>query len=303
MKIAVLTSGGDSPGMNSIIFGIFSACQTYKVELYGVIGGYDGLIDDKFVRIEFSSLDGKFNQGGSLLKCGRSARFLKPTYFKKAIKNLKSNDIDTLIIIGGDGTIKGAIALRDAGIKVIGIPGTIDNDLNFSYTIGFDTAMNNIVNAVDNIMDCLSAFSYGSVIKIMGRNCTSLIESVAKALHTEYIITNPNLDLDVLAKKIKKQHDNQHLPPVVLVLEDVIDCVKLAEIFTEKTGFQWRSHILGYIQRGGKPSAFDRRYGYSVGSTAVNYILKNQTGFALGMDNDCLVKKNFEETIIVNKIS
>lgn len=297
-KIAVLTSGGDAPGMNSTIFGIFSACQEHGVKLYGVIGGYDGLIDNKFIPLEYSTLEGRINRGGSMLKSSRSPRFLKSTYFKKAVNNLNTNKIDTLIVIGGDGSIRGAVALRDAGISIITLPGTIDNDLNFSYSIGFDTATNNIVNAVDNINDCLSSFSYGSVIKIMGRDCTKLIECAAKALHTEYIITDAHINIDTLARRVKKAHDGNHLPPAVLVLEDIVDCNELAMTLTNKTGFQWRSHILGYIQRGGTPSAFDRRYGYAAGEMAVGCAIAHDTGFTIGMDGDTLVKKSFEETII-----
>lgn len=297
-KIAVLTSGGDAPGMNSTIFGIFCACEKHNVKLYGVIGGYDGLIDNKFIPIDYAMLDGRINRGGSLLKSGRSSRFLKANYFKKAIANLVANKIDGLIVIGGDGSTRGAMALRDAGVNIITLPGTIDNDLNFSFTIGFDTATNNIVHAVDNITDCLSAFNYGTVIKIMGRDCTALIESVAKALHTEYLITDAHTNIDILARKIKKSHDGNHLPPVVLVLESVMDVNALAIEFTKKTGFQWRSHILGYIQRGGTPSAFDRRYGYAAGEMATDCLANNDSGFAIGMDGDKLVKKSFENTII-----
>ncbi len=297
-KIAVLTSGGDAPGMNSTIFGAFCACEKHNVKLYGVIGGYDGLIDNKFVPLDYSILEGRINRGGSLLKSGRSSRFVKPSYFKRAVTNLNANKIDGLIVIGGDGTIRGAMELKEAGINVITLPGTIDNDLNFSFTIGFDTATNNIVNAVDNITDSLSAFGYGTFIKIMGRDCTALIESVAKALHTEYLITDAHINMDTLARKVKKSHDGNHLPPIVLVLEDVMDVSALASIFTKKTGFQWRSHILGYIQRGGTPSAFDRRYGYAAGEMAVDSLYSKESGFAIGMDGDELVKKSFEDTII-----
>lgn len=297
-KIAVLTSGGDAPGMNSTIFGVYCACEKHGIKLYGVIGGYDGLIDNKFVPLDYSALEGRINRGGSLIKSGRSARFLKATHFKKAVANLNANGIDALIVIGGDGTIRGAMELKDAGINIITLPGTIDNDLNFSFTIGFDTATNNIVNAVDNITDCLSAFGYGSVIKIMGRTCTELIESAAKALHTEYLVTDAHINIDTLARKVKKAHDGNHLPPVVLVLEDVMDVNTLASTLTNKTGFQWRSHILGYIQRGGTPSAFDRRYGYAAGEMAVDCIYNHDAGFAIGMDGDTLVKKSFEDTII-----
>lgn len=296
-KIAVLTSGGDAPGMNSALFGIYSACRDNNIKLIGFIGGYDGLIDNNFKEITFDTLDGRINRGGSIIKSSRCPRFLKPTYFKKAVQNLKDNKVDALIIMGGDGSIRGAMELINAGIKVIVIPCTIDNDLNFSYTLGFDSATNNIVNAVDNISDSISAFGYGSVIKIMGRYCTDLIDSVANAIHTDLVIKSKDFDEKELLRKIKATRDNNHLPSIVLVLEDTVDCVDYALRLQEKCKFQWRAHILGYIQRGGTPSAFDRRYGYSAGQKVVDYILNNETGFAVGLDNDVLVKKSLEETI------
>ena len=296
-KIAILTSGGDAPGMNAAIYGAYTACLNKNIVPYGVIGGYDGLIDNNFVKLEFSMLRGNIDRGGSLIKSSRCPRFLKPTYFKKAVKNLTDNKIDAVIIIGGDGSIRGAMALRDAGIKVITLPGTIDNDLNFDFTIGYDTATNNIVNAVDNIMDSISSFNYGAVVKIMGRDCPDLINSVAGALHTDLIVKSKDFDINALVKKIKATHDDNHLPPVVLVLEDLVDCTYLANVLQEKCKFQWRPHILGYIQRGGSPSAFDRKYGYSAGILAVDYICNGEFGFSVGLIGNELKKQPLEDTV------
>ncbi len=296
-KIAVLTSGGDAPGMNSAIYGIYTACSEHNIPLIGFIGGYDGLIDNKFVEIDFSLLTGKINVGGSVLKSSRCPRFLKKNYFNKALQNLKSNKIDALIVIGGDGTIRGAKDLRDAGINVLTLPATIDNDLNFSYTIGFNTALNNIVDSIDKISDCLSSFDYGGVVKIMGRDCEDLINAAALALHTDLIVTKSDFDLNALVKKIKRTHNDVHLPTIVLVREDCVDCNELAKILQEKCKFQFRPHILGYIQRGGTPSAFDRSYAYSVGQKSVDYILNNKFGVSIGMQGTELVEKHFEEAI------
>ena len=296
-RIGILTSGGDAPGMNSAIFGVFNACKENNIDLIGFIGGYDGLIDNNYVKINFDILSGKINMGGSLLKSSRSPRFLKKPHFNKALKNLKDAKIDALIVVGGDGTIRGARDLKNAGIKVITLPGTIDNDLNFSYTIGYNTALNNIVDAVDKISDCLSSFNYGGVVKIMGRDCDDLINAVALALHTDLVVKTSDFDLNDLVKRIKRTHNNENLPTVVLVREDCVDTNKLANILQEKCKFQFRPHILGYIQRGGTPSAFDRSYGYSAGCEAVKLILNNEHGFALGMEGINLTKKSFEETI------
>ena len=296
-RIAILTSGGDAPGMNTAIYGAYCSCLKRNIVPIGIVGGYDGLIDNNFIKLNFDLLRGNIDRGGSILKSGRSPRFLKQTYFKKALQNLKENKIDALIIIGGDGSIRGAMELRDAGVNIITIPATIDNDLNFSFTLGYDTATNNIVNAVDNIMDSLYSFNYGAVVKIMGRDCPDLIDSVASALHTEFVVKNKDFNLNQLVKKIKATHDNEHLPSVVLVLEDVVDCTALANTLQEKCKFQWRPHILGYIQRGGSPSAFDRKYGYTVGTEAVELICNNKSNCAIGIQGDEFVTKPLEDTI------
>lgn len=296
-QVAILTSGGDAPGMNSAIYGVFSACRENNIKLLGFVGGYEGLIDNNFIEIDFDFINGKINDGGSALKSSRSPRFLKEINFKKAVKNIKDNDIDALIIIGGDGTIRGSMKLRDSGIKIITLPATIDNDLNFSYTIGFNTALNNIVHSVDNITDSLASFNYGGVVKIMGRDCSDLTIAAAHALHSEFVINDSSFDLSDLIKRIKKSHNSQHLPPVVLVREDCVDCNELAKILEEKCKFPFRAHILGYIQRGGKPSAFDRSYGYSAGRLAIDYLKNNEHSFTVGMQGCDLIKKSFEDTV------
>ena len=296
-KVAVLTSGGDAPGMNSAIYGVYSACKENNIKLFGFIGGYDGLIDNNYIEIDFKTLNGKINAGGSVIKSGRSPRFLKRVYINKAINNLKAENFDALIIIGGDGTIRGAMELRNSGIRVITLPATIDNDLNFSYTIGYNTALNNIVESVDKISDCLSSFDYGGVVKIMGRDCNDLINATGLALHTDLLVTESDFNLNDLVKRIKKVHDDEHLPTIVLVREDCVDTNELAKTLQEKCKFQFRPHILGYIQRGGTPSAFDRSYAYSIGQLSIKLIMNNEHGFALGMEGTEIIKKSFETTV------
>lgn len=300
-KIAVLTSGGDAPGMNSALYGVYSACVENNIKLMGIIGGYEGLIDNNFITLDFERLNGRITDGGSVLKSSRSPRFLKNANFNKALKNLKNNKIDALVVIGGDGSIKGSIKLRDAGVNIVSIPGTIDNDLNFSFTLGYDTALNNIVNALDNITDSLSAFNYGGVVKVMGRDCNDLIEGAANAIYTPLVIKTQEFDINKLVKDVKKIYLEQHLPPIVLVREDCIDVNELANILQEKCKFQVRAHILGYIQRGGAPSAFDRKYGYTAGRMAIDCILNNETGVVIGIDGTTLTKKSFEDTVKFNK--
>ena len=197
-KIAVLTSGGDAPGMNSAIFGVFTACRENNIKLLGVIGGYDGLIDNNIIELNFDNLNGKINAGGSLIKSSRSPRFLKQNYFKKAVNNIKDNKIDALIVIGGDGSIRGAMALRDAGIKIITLPGTIDNDLAYTdYTIGFDTAVTTVLEAISKIRDTSSSHERTTVIEVMGRHCGDIalyagLAGGAEAVLVPEIETNLN---------------------------------------------------------------------------------------------------------------
>lgn len=296
-KIAILTSGGDAPGMNAVIYSAYLACIEHKIELVGVAGGYGGLIDNKFVTIDYDLLDGHINDGGSAIKSGRSPKFVEKKYFDKAIKNLKVQGINHLIVIGGDGSFNGAIALSKTGLNVITVPATIDNDLNFTHTLGYDSATNQIVYAYDNIMDSLSSFDYGAVIKIMGNHCPDLLENVARSIHTDYKILNNDADLDKLANRIKKNFKLGRPYPVILLLEKCLDCEEVANILTEKCKKPIRPHTLGYIQRGGRPSAFDRAYGYEAGYSAINSILNGESGISIGMNNNVLVKISFAEAL------
>lgn len=296
-NIAVLTSGGDAPGMNSALYGVYTACKKNNINLYGVSKGYEGLIDDKFNVLDFDKFNGRISDGGSILKSSRSSRFLKNVHFKKAIKNIKKHNIEAIIIIGGDGSIKGAMELQKSGLKVASIPATIDNDLNFTFTLGYDTALNNIVNALDNISDSLNAFGYGCVVKIMGRDCNDLIDGAADAVYSTMIVKTKEINIDDIVKQAKHIHKQQELPPVVLVREDCVDVNELAKILEEKCKFPFRAHILGYIQRGGSPSAFDRKYGYTAGNEAVKAILNNERGFVVGIESNKLVKKPFENSL------
>lgn len=297
MKIGILTSGGDAPGMNSAIFGAFCACQKHNIDLIGFIGGYDGLIDDNSIELTFPVLDGKINAGGSLLKSARCPRFLEQRYIKKAILTLKKHRINYLIILGGDGSTRGAIELRKLGVNVIVLPCTIDNDMNISHTIGFNTAVNNVVNAVDNISDSLSAFNYGGVVKVMGRDCSDLINESALALHTDLVVDSSDVNIDELVAQINETHTPNHLPTIVLVRENCVNCEELTKTLETKCGFPFRLHILGYIQRGGKPTSFDRSYAYSVGLMAVESILISAANFALGLNNGKIIQMEFEDII------
>lgn len=296
-KIGILTSGGDAPGMNSALFGVYSACQNNNISLYGFIGGYNGLIDNKYVKIDETILNGRINLGGSLLKSSRCPRFLQKKYFNIALKNIETLKLDAIIILGGDGTIRGARDLELANVKCVCIPCTIDNDLNFTRTLGYDTAINNLVTAIDTISDSLNSFGYGAVVKIMGRSCPDLINSVAMATHTNLVILSADYNQTDLVKKIKEQSKNSIIPPVVLVLEDCVSCEELSKTLESKCKFPFRPHILGYIQRGGAPTAIDRMYGYSAGSKIIDEILQGNSGFVMGIDGLELVKKTFDLAI------
>ncbi len=294
-KIGILTSGGDAPGMNSAIYGVYSACKKSNITLLGFIGGYNGLIDNEYIKIDETVLQGRTSLGGSLLKSSRAPRFIKEKYFKLALKNISNLKLDAIIVLGGDGSIRGASDLEKSGVKCVCIPCTIDNDLNFTRTLGFDSAINKAVTAIDAISDTLSSFGYGAVVKIMGRECPDLVNSIAKAIHTDLKVLSRDYNINDLLKKIKIKDST--LPPVVLVLEDCVDSVELSKILEAKCKFPWRPHILGYIQRGGSPTAIDRIYGYSAGETIVSLLKENQSGFVLGMDKDELVTKPFDLSI------
>lgn len=299
MKIAILTSGGDSQGMNLALKGALDRATAKKIELFKVRRGYEGLIDDEISQFSFEDIAGRENDGGSAIMISRSSRFLQKKYQKIAVENLRKKGINDLIVIGGNGSFKGAIDLVKLGLNVICIPGTVDNDLNFDMTLGFDSAANNAISAIDNIMDCTSSIGAGVAVEVMGRESGDLAKYVGKALNAEYVLTRDTLmDYKDIAKIIKKYLDIGVVNPLIIVQEKFIDLNEFVTKIAEYTHYKFKSQVLGYIQRGGRPSAYDRVYGYELGVRAIDLLLADIKNIAIGRVNGELVTQDIEKSLM-----
>lgn len=291
MKIAILTSGGDAPGMNVAI----RAAVRYGIKrghkFYGVYNGYYGLVNDSFTELNHESMSGIISRGGTFLKTSRFPKFPKKENIDKAIENLRKREIEGLIVIGGDGTYKGALNLTKRGFKVIGIPGTIDNDIyGTDYTLGFNTALDTIVGAMDKLRDTSVSHQRCSIIEVMGRDCGDLALHAALSGGAEFLVTPENpISKEEIIEKLKhyKRQDRTHA--IVVVTENMLNVHDFAKEITEKSKFTSVATVLGYIQRGGSPSAQDRILGTRMGAYAIDLFERGIDNVAIGIENDKLM--------------
>lgn len=299
-KIAVLTSGGDAPGMNSAIRAVVFSAANAGIEVTGILRGYDGLIDWETKDLGVEDVRNINNQGGTILYTSRSERFLKQEYRKQAADNLRNNNIDAVVAIGGDGTLRGAIAFQEEGINIVCIPGTIDRDVACTeYTLGFDTAANTAMEAIDKIRD--SSVSHGrcSVVEVMGRKRGYIALWAGMATSADAIVLPEkwNGDFDSITDAIKRRHADGRNSYLVVVAEGVIDAPKLAEMIREKTGIESRVSVLGYIQRGGQPTAKDRMYGSLMGAYAIEILKRGGKNRIVAIKNDILIDFDITEAV------
>lgn len=300
-KIAILTSGGDAPGMNAAIRAVVRAGRINGLEVYGIRDGYRGLYEggDNFQLMSRKSVTDIIARGGTILGSARLPEFKDPVYRQKGIENLKNLGIDCLIVIGGDGTYTGANALKKDGVNVIGLPGTIDNDIyGTDYTIGFDTCINTVVDAIDRLRDTCGSHERCAVVEVMGRYCGDVAKAAGLATGAEFVITSDTgLDLDYVLEKTKdyKLHSKRH--PIIIVTEHITNVHELAKKIEDYSGFETRATVLGHIQRGGKPSTQDRILASRLGLAAVEYALAGNFGVCLGIVSNEIVSSNFEDVL------
>lgn len=299
-KIAVLTSGGDAPGMNSAVRAVVFSAHNMGIEVVGVFRGYEGLIDWEVMPLGLDDVRNINNMGGTILYTSRSERFLKQEYRKKAADNLKKAGVDAVIAIGGDGTLHGAVEFQDEGINIICIPGTIDRDVSCSeYTLGFDTAANTATEAIDRIRD--SSVSHGrcSVVEVMGRKKGYIALWAGMATSADAIVLPEKWDgnFDNITDAIKQKHTDGRNSYLVVVAEGVIDAPELAALIQEKTGVESRVSVLGYIQRGGQPTAKDRMYGSLMGAYAIELLKQGRENRIVAIKNDILIDYNITEAL------
>lgn len=289
-KIAVLTSGGDSPGMNAAIRAVVRTCAYHKVGCVGVYRGYEGLIEGDFKQMNARSVKDIINKGGTILKSARSKEFRTEEGRKKAFDSLIKNDIDGLVVIGGDGSFTGALIFnQEFGFPVMGIPGTIDNDIfGTSHTLGFDTALNTVVGAIDKIRDTASSHNRLFFIEVMGRDVGHIALNAGIAGGAEEIlIPEEDLGLERLTESLKRSRKSGKTSSIVIVAEgDKIgkNIFQLKEYVDENMeDYDVRVSVLGHMQRGGAPSCFDRVLASRMGVKAVETMLDGKTNYMVGL--------------------
>lgn len=299
-KIGILTSGGDAPGMNAAIRSITRVALANGIEVMGIHDGYRGLIEGKIEPMNKKSVSDIIDRGGTILGSARLREFKNLDVQKQAVATLMENKIEALVVIGGDGSYRGANALTQLGINCIGIPGTIDNDIpGTDFTIGFDTALNTCVEAVDKLRDTSSSHHRCSVVEVMGNHCGDLAVYTAISCGAE-IVVSPQTgydELDILEKlryldaTVHKNH------AIVIISEKISDAEELAHKISLNTGFAGRATVLGHIQRGGSPTPTDRMLASRMGEKAVDLLMKGIGGHCIGIIDNEIVSLPIKEAL------
>ena len=303
-KLAVLTSGGDSPGMNAAIRSVVRTCAFHEIECVGVYRGYEGLIEGDFKLMDARSVKGIINKGGTILKSARSKEFRTVEGRQKAFKQLTNANIDGLVVVGGDGSFTGALIFnQEFDFPVMGIPGTIDNDIyGTSHTLGFDTALNTVVDAIDKIRDTASSHNRLFFIEVMGRDVGHIALNAGIAGGAEEIlIPEEDLGLGRLVESLNRSRKSGKTSSIVIVAEgDKIgkNIFELKDYVDENMeGYDVRVSVLGHMQRGGAPSCFDRVLASRMGVKAVESLLEGETNYMVGLLNNSVELTPLEKAI------
>ncbi|MCB0431570.1 MAG: 6-phosphofructokinase [Mangrovimonas sp.] len=303
-KIGVMTSGGDSPGMNAAIRSVVRTCAYHNIECAGIYRGYEGMIEGDFIEMNARSVKDIINKGGTILKSARSKEFRTEEGRKKAYEQLTKNKIDALVVIGGDGTFTGALVFnKEYGFPVMGIPGTIDNDIfGTSHTLGFDTALNTVVEAIDKIRDTASSHNRLFFIEVMGRDVGHIALNVGVGAGAEEIlIPEEDLGLDRLLESLRKSRRSGKTSSIVIVAEgdkigkNVFELKDYVE--SNMSEYEVRVSVLGHMQRGGSPSCFDRVLASRMGVKAVESLLEGKSNYMVGLLDDKMALTPLEKAV------
>ncbi len=303
-KVGVLTSGGDSPGMNAAIRAVVRACAYYNVECVGIYRGYQGMIEGDFKEMGPRDVKNIINKGGTILKSARSAEFRTKEGRKKAYDNLVAAGIDSFVVIGGDGSFTGAeIFNEEYGFPVIGIPGTIDNDIyGTSHTLGYDTALNTVIDAIDKIRDTANSHNRLFFVEVMGRDAGHIaLNAGIGAGAEEILIPEEDFGLDRLVESLKRSKGSGKTSSIVVVSEgDKIgkNVFELKDFIEENMPeYDVRVSVLGHMQRGGSPSCFDRVLASRLGVKAVESLLEGKSNYMVGLNQDKITLTPLEQAI------
>lgn len=303
-RIGVLTSGGDSPGMNAAIRAVVRSCAYHELECVGVYRGYEGLIEGDFKPLDARSVKNIINRGGTFLKSARSQAFRTQEGRKMAYDNLKKAEIDALVAIGGDGTFKGAIVFNEEfDFPIVGLPGTIDNDINGTdFTIGYDTALNTVVEAIDKIRDTANSHNRLFLVEVMGRDAGDIaLNAGIGAGAEEILIPEENMGRDRLVESLKRSKKSGKTSSIVVVAEgDQVgkNILGLAEYIRENLEeYECKVTVLGHIQRGGAPSCYDRVLASRLGVGAVDALLNGERDVMIGLVHNKVTSVPFKVSL------
>ena len=304
-SIAVLTSGGDAPGMNAAVRAVVRAGINKGMRVYGVYRGYNGLLNGDVQEMNLRSVSDIIGFGGTMLYTARSEEFATPAGIKKAADFCRSIDVSGVVVIGGDGSFKGARALTNAGINCIGIPGTIDNDIACSeYTVGFDTAMNTALQMVDRIRDTAQSHDRCSIVEVMGRRCGDIALQTGIATGATAILVPEipyNIERDVIQRIVNTQKTGKkHF--IIVVAEGVGKVAELANYIENRLGIETRATILGHVQRGGSPTLRDRVVASEMGFRAVELLEKNLGNRVVAMKDGKIVDLDINEALDMQRV-
>ena len=302
-KIAVLTSGGDAPGMNAAVRAVVRKAIYEGLEVSGVYNGFQGLIDGKIESMELGSVGDIIQRGGTMLRSARCPDFLTVEGRMKAVEQINKHGIQGLVVVGGDGSFRGANELNKLGIPCVCVPATIDNDINGTdFTIGFDTALNTIIEAIDKIRDTASSHERTFIIEVMGRNAGDLALWAGLAGGAETIlIPEEKFDIDDILERLVSGTGRGKKHSIIIVAEGVMSANELTKILRDAADIDIRYSVLGHVQRGGSPSVRDRVIASQFGSRAVEVLLEDVGGRAIGMQKSKVVDYKLEDVFNDNK--
>ncbi len=302
--IGVLTSGGDAPGMNAATRAVVRTALAKGIDVKGILKGYNGLLNEEIIDMDATSVSDTIDRGGTILYTARCLEFVDPEYQKKGADICKKHGIDGLVVIGGDGSFKGAQKLSALGVNTIGVPGTIDLDIACTdYTIGFDTAINTAMSAIDKIRDTSTSHERCSIIEVMGRNAGHIALWCGIANGAEDILIPGKYDFNeekIIEKIIEnKKKGKKHY--IIVNAEGVGHSSSMAKRIEEATGIETRATILGHMQRGGSPSCKDRVYASMMGSMAVDLLAEGKTNRVVAYKNGEFVDYDIDEALAMTK--
>lgn len=290
-KIGVLTSGGDSPGMNPAIRAVVRKAIYHGLEAYGIYQGYTGLINGNIKKLEVGSVADIIHRGGTMLYSARSEAFKTPEGRQQAVEQMKKIGLDGLVVIGGDGSFRGAAKLSELGFPTIGVPGTIDNDIpGTDFTLGFDTALNTVIDAIDRIRDTATSHERPFIIEVMGRDAGDLGLWAGLAGGAESILIPEQAeDIDRVIQRLEQGVKRGKKHSIIVVAEGVGSAHEVAQKIKEKASMDTRVTVLGHIQRGGSPTGFDRVLASRLGAKAIDLLLEGKAGRMVGIQDNKIV--------------